>query len=337
LPAQLIEQFEALIRRDPARRGLIGTEPEFGALCPGHLAAAAAHLAACGSHVAIVTGFFIPKAEPPCAETDGPLGAVLLASLLEASGIRATIVTDRHCWPAVVATVRAGGLRADQVWAGTEQGEGLAEEFFRRGPGQQLSHLIAIERVGPSHTPQSLCQQRRAGVPPLDEFLQLVPPEHQNRCHNMRGEMIDEHTASLHVLFEQLDTYHPAAVSIGIGDGGNEIGMGSIPWEEISRRLEGERAKRIPCRIATRWNIIAGTSNWGGCALAAATLLLRGAVQQIAPYTREHQQQVLQTLVAEGCIVDGVTRRCECTVDGLPFLTYIQPWDGMRRLLGLPE
>ncbi len=33
----LLTHLEQLIRRDPARRGLIGTEREFGPLCPGHL------------------------------------------------------------------------------------------------------------------------------------------------------------------------------------------------------------------------------------------------------------------------------------------------------------
>jgi hypothetical protein len=35
--------------------------------------------------------------------------------------------------------------------------------------------------------------------------------------------------------------------------------------------------------------------------------------------------------------VDGVTRRREPTVDGLPFLTYIQPWAAIRAKLGLAE
>ncbi|QDU43702.1 hypothetical protein Mal52_21780 [Symmachiella dynata] len=36
-----------------------------------------------------------------------------------------------------------------------------------------------------------------------------------------------------------------------------------------------------------------------------------------------------------GPAVDGVTRRQEPTVDGLPFLTYIQPLEGIRQLLGI--
>src|SRR4051812_41170682 len=75
----MLTALERLIRTDPARRGLIATEPEFGPLLPGHLALAARELADQATCVGIVTGFFIPSALPPAAETDGPLGAVLLA------------------------------------------------------------------------------------------------------------------------------------------------------------------------------------------------------------------------------------------------------------------
>ena len=42
-------------------------------------------------------------------------------------------------------------------------------------------------------------------------------------------------------------------------------------------------------------------------------------------------------MVEHGPAVDGVTRRREATVDGLPFLTYIQPWAAIRAKLGLAE
>ena len=69
--------------------------------------------------------------------------------------------------------------------------------------------------------------------------------------------------------------------TIGIGDGGNEIGMGTVPWEELVRRLPRKEASAIPCRIATDWNIIAGTSNWGAFALAAAVALLAGPDRRV--------------------------------------------------------
>jgi hypothetical protein len=335
LPRELIEELERLIRRDPAHRGLIASEPVFGPLCEGHLAGAAVHLAEFAEHVAIVTGFFVPHGELPAAETDGPLGSLLLAAALDAIGVEVSLITDEHCRGALTAAATAFRFPAERVLAVADDSAAWLQEFYLEGRGRTLTHLIAVERVGPSHTPDSLRNQPRLTAAPVEEFAALVPAENRNRCHNMRGQVIDEHTANLHRLFEELPHHRPEARSIGIGDGANEIGMGSIPWEELRRRLDGDHAAHLPCRIATDWNIIAGTSNWGGYALAAATLWLQGRVDVLAGWDRDHQQRVLEYVVEHGPAVDGVTGRREPTVDGLPFLTYIQPWEGIRRLLGL--
>lgn len=335
LSADLLPQFDALIRRDPARRGLLSSEPELGPLCPGHLAAAATDLARSGTQVAILTGFYIPHSTPPAAETDGPPGAVFLASALQRAGIEARIITDELCGSAVLAAANAAGLTDDQVLVCPLQGEDWRADFFEHGFGSRLSHLIAIERVGPSHTPESLAGQPRPTPAPLEEFSRRVPSDSFGVCHNMRGHNIDAVTGDAHRLFEELPRYCPQARTIGIGDGGNEIGMGQIPWEDLVRRLPGEAAARIPCRIATDWTIVAGVSNWGGYALAAATLWLRGQAELLRDRTADQELQVLQQMVSQGPAVDGVTRQFEATMDGLPFLTGIQPWEGMRRLLGL--
>ena len=337
MTARIINQIDQLIRRDPADRGLIGSEPLYGPLCEGHLAAAAADLAASARHVAIVTGFYIANGDPPAAETDGPLGSLMLARALEAGGVEVTLLTDSHCADAVSATAEAAGFEIERVVTVLDKNPNWVHEFFTTGSGQTLTHLIAVERVGPAHTPESLRAQSRSIAIPLDDFIANVPAGNHGRCHNMRGLPIDEHTAELHRLFEELHAFRPQARTIGIGDGANEIGMGSIPWEELRRRLEGEHAGRIPCRITTDWTIVAGTSNWGGYALAAATLLLRGQTDFLAGWDVPHQHRILKHLVEHGPAVDGVTGRREPTVDGLPFLTYIQPWEGIRRLLGLQE
>jgi len=334
-PADTIDELDSLIRRDPARRGLISTEAQFGPLCAGHLAAAAADLHARGRRVALVTGFYVPHAQPPSAETDGPPGALLLALVLERLGMASTILTDGRCLAAVRAAASACDYPREQILEFPREEGDWIEAFYTTGPGRSLTHLIAVERVGPSHTVASLRLQARAGAAPIARFEAVVPEAHRNRCHNMRGVDIEEYTAPMHRLFEELERYHPGAATIGIGDGANEIGMGSIPWEELARRLDGEFSARIPCRIATRWNIIAGTSNWGASALAAALLVCRGEAEVLRPLDRRQQQHVLEQMVQHGPAVDGMTGRQEATVDGLPFLTYIQPWEGIRRLLGL--
>ncbi len=340
----VIDRLEECIRRDPARRGLIGSEAERGPLCLGELAGAAADLAEHGRRALIVTGFFIPRGDPPAAETDGPPGAVFLLRALEACGLRADLATDERGLSAVQATAAAAGVPADRVhcFGAGQSTESGVKEFLNRFAG--LTHLIAIERVGPSHTLESLRRQLSgqsatwgAGQPAdasvEAEFLATVPPAEQNRCHNMRGEVIDEFTAPTHLLFDLLGLVFPQARTIGIGDGGNEIGMGKVPWLELTRRLTGSHAGWVPCRIATDWNILAGTSNWGGYALGAAVAWLRRCHDLLLAETADRQLQILEAMIANGPAVDGVTRRREATVDGLPFLTYIQPWEAMRGLL----
>lgn len=330
-----IALWESFVRRDPARRGLISSEAERGLLCPGHLAAAAADLANRATAVGIVTGFYIPHADPPAAETDGPPGAAVLAAAFRGVGIPAWLITDPTCAAAVRAAAEAMSLPPEIVLEAPARSAEWVEQFYADGPGSTLSHLISIERVGPSHTRESLARQPRVGSPPFEAYEANVPAETRDHCHNMRARIIDDWTGDLHRLFERLPVQRPDARSIGIGDGGNEIGMGSIPWEELALRVERENAARIPCRIATDWTLIAGVSNWGGWALAAAFLLLKNRIDLLEPWTAAQQETALEHLVARGPAVDGIAGKAQASVDGLPFITYIQPWVSIRRSLGL--
>ena len=354
--ARLLAEFERFIHRDPARRGLCASELDDASsaasprLGTGQLAAAAANLAQSASRVAIVTGFYIPHAQPPCAETDGPPGSLFLAYCLRSLGIDAAVITDKPCASTVHAAAIGIGFPADRLFVAPLNAESWCDEFLQSEFARNLTHLVAIERVGPSHTAESVAEEgsgaRGQGLgnakhktqnTNLDSFLADVAPEHHNHCHNMRGVCIDAHTAPLHLLFERLPQFHPTARTIGVGDGGNEIGMGAIPWAELRRRLSGEQAGRVPCRIKCDFNIVAGTSNWGAMALAAGFCLLRDRVDVLQSWTQERHREWLEHLVAQGPAVDGVTGRREATVDGLPFLTYIQPWEGILRCLSQIE
>jgi D-glutamate cyclase len=342
-----LAEMDKLVRRDPAQRGLIAAEATRGPLCSGHLAQAASHLVQYGRRVILVTGFYIPSAKPPAAETDGPPGTALLAQALKQIGLSVLIVTDAHCFRAVNATARFMGLTKSEVVAipscPEEHDRWFDQVMSDDSIHPPLTHLIALERVGPSHTRHSLQLQLQKSAARsqdmchvIEQFDLLVPLGDQDRCHNMRGECIDAFTAPLHKLFER-SALRRDIHTIGIGDGGNEIGMGSVPWHELSLRLNGPHAPRVPCRIATDWTILAGVSNWGGQALAASVLTLSGKTHAAQDWTSSQQLELLKHLVTEGPAVDGITHLQEPTVDGLPFLTYIQPWIGLRRLMGLSD
>ncbi|TVQ36848.1 MAG: DUF4392 domain-containing protein [Geminicoccaceae bacterium] len=241
----------------------------------GGLARAAEALSEARS-VVILTGFFIPAAEVPAAETDGPIGAVFLAQALVGRGVAVRLVTDSPCAKVIEAAIDAAGLREacplDVVAVtGFAGGEPLAEVEARIqaiGP----SHVVAIERCGPGA---------------------------DGRPRNMRGEDIGGHTAELHRLFQ------PPAYCIGIGDGGNELGMGSLPLELIAAHIaHGEVAA---CRVPADTLVVAGVSNWAGAALA---LLLGGTVDGAA------HDHILAAISAAGG-VDGVTRLAAGTVDNV--------------------
>ena len=351
---QLISEIETLIRRDPARRGLIGSDgngPGRGEL------ARAAQLFSKSSDltgVVLITGFFIPdtgysNARSPCsnemcmaqrgnAETDGPPGTAVLADVLASLGVPTTVVTDSLCEAVVRAACSSGSDQDPKILVcpNSLQEAGVwRTSILGRPETRQISHVVAIERVGPgypdekatSSEPVAACEQQVESSPLTD-----WQPGH---CSNMRGESIDEFSADLHLLIESAKAINPKIKFIGVGDGGNELGMGRFSRDELLTRITGPNAHRIPCRISADATIVAGVSNWGAYALAAAIAVQHDRVDLLERHTAESQQRLIERIVEDAGAVDGVTRRSEPTVDGLPFLTQIQPWIAIRKRLGL--
>jgi hypothetical protein len=334
MKARVLDTIRDLIQEDPGNRGL-RTDPEanlitacahdFGTACRSIAEAPAAVLA-------IVTGFYIPHARPPCGETDGPLGALWLARALTPLGIQVVCVTDAFCTPALQAGIAACGL-ANAVpvitlpgadgWSTlspqTYTDQVLAQVHQRVGP---LTHLLALERVGPSHTPDSL--QSQAGSTPADRerFLREVPSLHHDCCHTMKGRDITVHMSPAHWLFEVAPKVLPLR-TIGIGDGGNEIGMGKIPWKIIRGNIAG--GGLVACRVPVDDLLVCGVSNWGAYGLAAGVRQLRDAKPDTELFDPERERQLLRIMVENGPLVDGVSGQPSVTVDGLSFERYAEP------------
>jgi len=343
--------LEALTHLDPAGRGLASFRVERAPLDVGQLRAAALDLALRASHVAITTGFPIVTSTGIVAETDGPPGALFLARALLALGHEVVLIGDVYGAPLLRFGCRLWRLSEQRVvemplalvddlpasaQANTAADRWVAD-FLASRPASGLTHLLAIERPGPSHTLESLSAQTTPGAAPTDRFAALVSPEHRGIAHNMRGESIQQHAAPVDRLFDWIASKHLPITTIGIGDGGNEIGMGSYAWETLTDAVGTEPAARIVCRTSTDYTLIAGVSNWAGYALALAVARLRDATDLGRSWNAAGQRTLIEGLVRETPAVDGLTRRREATVDGLPLDEYLRPLTAMRSLLGFSD
>jgi hypothetical protein len=298
-----------IVQEDVGGRGLARVPGDnLLTACPEDFARACHSLAEAPAPVlGVVTGFFIPTADPPGWETDGPLGALFLARALPQLGIRVVLATDPGgCHRALHAGLQACRRHTTPL---------LTPLTLEQQP---LSHLLAIERAGPSHTPASLRAQPGTTPEHAARFLAEVPPEHHDRCHTMRGRDITEHAEPAHLLFER-----PESVTLGIGDGGNEIGMGKVPWDVVRRNIPNGAV--VACRVRVHHLLVAGVSNWGAYALAAGVALVRGQALERALFEPAPERELLRRMVQEGPLVDAGSGKPAVAVDGLAFEEYVKP------------
>ena len=324
-------ELEAVVRSDVAGRGPASYRDENGTpLYAGSLRRAAEHLAEHASRVLVVTGFAVQLADRTTGETDGPLGALYLIEVLHAAGCDARLATDLVSAPLLRAGLQSLQLPPDLLIefpqaadTGDARRAVAAYRQTRAASSEPFSHLVFIERVGPSHTAESIAAHAKSSgnaESVLAEFEQLVPRGERDRCRNMRGADIGPVTAPLHELIAPRDgssATPPAPYTIGIVDGGNEIGCGAIPWSVLRRVVAQGPAAQIACRVATDDLVIAGVSNWGAYALAAAVAVLRGKADLLSAWSLQEHRARLAALVAAGA-VDGVTRRADLSIDGVP-------------------
>jgi D-glutamate cyclase-like protein len=239
---------------------------------PGAAVAAARALRG-ARRVLIVTGFTV---QPGMPETDGPPGAAVLGRALRRLGAQVRYVTDAANVPLVEAALKTLDEPLDVIVY-----PGAADPARRLLDAERPTHLVAIERPG----------RNRAG-----EYL------------NMRGESVAAWNGPLDELFMIGERGKP--VTVGIGDGGNEIGMGVVRAQLA--RIDALRA-RIATVVSVDHLVVAGVSNWGGYGVVAA--LGRLAAADLL-HTPEIERRLIAACVAAGGC-DGITRRREPTVDGL--------------------
>ena len=217
---------------DHDRRGINALRPHV----PADFCTQAARYALVHSGpVIIATGFYIMMSDAP--ETDGPPGAFAIGNALRELGNPVMYTADEPM-AYMMASWRARHrdpspiIRFPIIDDPNINEHFVQETITERDPAL----LISIER----------CSRDADGV-----------------YRNMRGRDITPQTARVDRLFEC------GLPSIGIGDGGNEIGMGNLA-EVVA---QADQLPDQPAVVGCDRLIISSTSNWGGYGLVAALSL----------------------------------------------------------------
>jgi hypothetical protein len=217
-------------------------------------------------------------------ETDGPVGAIALYQLLEQLGARPILVSGNP-----LCQVLASRYRTYQITVNQQQN--LAAIATTALAQLQPQLVIAIERPGFTAT---------------------------GRYANMRGEDITGRCASFDHFLNQA-----TCPTIGIGDGGNEIGMGNVAAVLGQLNI-------TPAVTECDELVVADVSNWAAWGIIAMV----SALQNHDFLATAQPLAILQFLSAHGS-VDGVTRLNTLTEDGLAHTAGEQLITDLRKIVAI--
>ncbi|MDD3115444.1 MAG: DUF4392 domain-containing protein [Anaerovibrio sp.] len=266
------KKLDEAMRFDPGHRGLLEN-------APANPVAELEESLKSVTGAVILTGFPVRLGLHNFAgETDGPLGAANLAFALESVGVPVWVLTDEEAYWIVNAALTERGCRCRPLMLPRyETDEFIAQQLDALKP----SHVLTIERPGKA----------------LD-----------GHYHNMRGGIIDPMFVDASSIIDSARQRGIATISIG--DGGNEMGMGSLRTTIEKYVPHGEN---ICAQEVSDIALISGVSNWWGWGVSA--VLSRLHAKDLLP-SDEVEVSMLQKMLQAGS-VDGCTKKSEETVDNL--------------------
>lgn len=251
---------------------------------------------AAGGVVFIATGAGVGP-NLPHGETDGPVGAGALAyALIKLFGARIVFVTeDAHRAP-VDAVAAAINAEISPAFPATT-------ECFPLGlaAGVEFANQL-VEEYGPA----------------VVVFVERDGPNKEGFFHGVRGDCrAPDDVGHVYLLAEIASD--SGYLTIGIGDGGNEVGFGAIRDAVTSVHPLGARSNAghvsgVVTRVATDVVVSASVSNWGAYAIAAALAAILNRPDAL--YSATFDRRLLQGCVDAGAR-DGATARQEAAVDGI--------------------
>jgi len=250
-----------------------------------------------GDTVFIVTGFLCPPTATQ--ETDGPVGAASLARAIKLGfDAHPILMAEEQSLPMIRSAARSYGL---DVGDPVDVRDGDWTCSVSAIPTDEKAATTFAEEMIDAHNPAATIAIERAGANVKNEY------------YSMSATNITEESAKAEHLFELTD-----GLTIGIGDGGNEIGMGGIEQtvrEEVPHaKMGGTTCGGGIAAVSTTDVVVPVTvSNWGGHGISALLSVLQNKTVLHDPELE--QRALVECGLAGG--IDGPTGKTTGACDGL--------------------
>ncbi len=307
----MYELIDRIVALDMGQRGIGGLYEPARALCGEPICLAAARpLAAleAGDLVVILTGSLTRAGvSTAIAENDGPVGVAALARAIS-TGFNAipVIMVDATIADKVAAITRVAGqnvVTLEQARIATAMPRFTSIAVVEGGEIDDAAAQTQAVSVIADMAPKAVYSVERAGWSADGTYR------------NARGEDYSTGRARLdHIV---LEAARRGIATIGVGDGGNEIGMGAV------RDAVAEYIPHGPvlcAQVATDILLPCGVSNWGCYGIMAALAVLTGNLD--LAHTPDRERRLLEASPQIG-LVDGSSGRLDATADGLPLATHL--------------
>lgn len=249
-----------------------------------------------GGTVIIGTGFIVP---PYCRlEGDGPMGVPFLARALALAREAHTIVVTEPANAAAIEVMLrgVGGL-----------------QFASVDEALEVPHKIAIAPfpvVGESESRDHAAMLLDKIKPDAMMTIEKVSRNFEGRYYNGMAVEVTDVAAKLDLMIDE--ARRRGVLTIGFGDGGNEMGMGNIlsVIEEVV-----PNGKTVASHTMADILVVAGSASWGSYGVEALLAALSGKHHALHDV---HMERRLTDACANAGIVDPLTGLADGWLDGVP-------------------
>lgn len=306
--ALVAETVDRLITVDVSARGMMGllySAARENQREPLAMAAARRLVEAIepGNVVIIGTGMLIHPFRD-LGETDGPVGGAGLARALQLGlGAKPVFVTEERLVGMLAATVRAAGLNVMPLERLKALDLATSVVTF---PTRDKEAVVSAREMLHDLSPKAIIAIERRG------------PNRKGVYHAIGGRDMAPEEARVGRLFDQ--AREQRILTIGIGDGGNEIGFGAIRTVVEDKVPLGTRCT-CPCEGGILDNttvdvlIACAVSNWGAYGIEACLAALLDRPELL--HSEADEARMMRECADAGAI-DGITCLPEIKADGMP-------------------